>query len=98
MIVIVSDDITIVVIISYDITIIVIIITSKIIIIIITIFHHPPPPQVKFLSISHCDQLERLDQSSIALLPLVETITLRWLLNGMAVVVEVVGCGEGMGC
>ena len=36
--------------------------------------------QVKFLSISHCDQLERLDQSSIALLPLVETITLRLVL------------------
>ena len=34
--------------------------------------------QVKFLSISHCAHLERLDQSSIALLPLVETITLRW--------------------
>ena len=33
--------------------------------------------QVKFLSISHCAHLERLDQSSIALLPLVETITLR---------------------
>ena len=36
--------------------------------------------QVKFLSISHCDHLERLDQSSIALLPLVETITLRLVL------------------
>lgn len=32
--------------------------------------------KVKFLSISHCAHLERLDQSSIALLPLVETITL----------------------
>jgi len=32
--------------------------------------------KVKFLSISQCAHLERLDQSSIALLPLVETITL----------------------
>ena len=38
---------------------------------------HPHHDQVKFLSISHCAHLERLDQSSIALLPLVETITLR---------------------
>ena len=45
-------------------------IISSILLILITI-------QVKFLSISHCAHLERLDQSSIALLPLVETITLR---------------------